>query len=132
MGAAPQTSRSEESLIYRAAEAEGCYRALAEHLPGKRDVFLPMAAQAHSQQLSLRGILRLQNRDCPLPPLPSPQKGEPADALLRKSCHRCMVLAQEYARRGESGEFGCIYREIVRETEWQIARLTEILGSFRS
>lgn len=129
LGEGPGREQNDGSMLYREAEAENAYRHLSRRMPEQAEAFRRMAAQAQHHGAVLRGIRKMRDQDSASPQLPAPGSREPLTAALRKCYHRAMELENEYRRREENAEYGCVYAQLRRQEEDQMLRLLGILGS---
>ena len=113
--------------ILAAQENTAAYRSLSLQLIGKPwEGLRRLEAESCRLTHSLRGICALRGEQVKLTPLPSPR--EAPRRSLEKCLRRTLRMRQALEGLCADGEYGPVFRSLLRMTEDHCASLTEMLG----
>ena len=113
--------------ILAAQENTAAYRSLSLQLIGKPwEGLRRLEAESCRLTHSLRGICALRGEQVKLTPLPSPR--EAPRRCLEKCLRRTLRMRQALEGLCADGEYGPVFRSLLRQTEDHCASLAEMLG----
>ena len=124
-----ETQRREnlKPWILAAQENTAAYRSLSLQLIGKPwEGLRRLETESCRLTHSLRGICALRGEQVKLTPLPSPR--EAPRRCLEKCLRRTLRMRQALEGLCADGEYGPVFRSLLRQTEDHCASLTEMLG----
>ena len=108
-------------------ENTAAYRSLSLQLIGKPwEGLRRLETESGRMTHSLRGLCALRGETVKLTPLPSPR--EAPRRSLEKCLRRTLRMGQALEGLCADGEFGPVYRSLLRQIEDHCAALTEMLG----
>ena len=113
-------------------EISRLYLQLSRYFPGQNSRLLhQLSRQAQSRAVTLRGICRLCDCDCPPAPV-VPQRNTNPRLLL----HRCYALSRQaaaaYRRQEAHPQFGAVFEKMAARQEECCATLLSLLGRLKN